>query len=245
MEISVGNGSGTGVVDDWIHVVEFHEATADKALYDMDVLHAVDDLIIVDDWSFIPGVNEVISVTIFCTQWLYRAFGVKLPEQIDNEKVIKSDIHRATILRDEVLAIADSKDLDRPLTDYIETFTDVEIKTVYHGDEVTVVEQKRKTRTRISKGNRSFFAVALANVARVKFGTIVYNEANMLMVRRWLGKVMEEPLYKDLRNVDKALALDRAMFLTFVVSPEYKQFKVLFDSTKMKDRLLMRFGAPQ
>jgi len=48
-----------------------------------------------------------------------------------------------------------------------------------------------------------------------------------------------------MRNVDKVLALDRATFMTFVMSDDFKRYQVLFEDKKMKDRLLMRFGASE
>jgi hypothetical protein len=46
-----------------------------------------------------------------------------------------------------------------------------------------------------------------------------------------------------LRNCDKALALERATFMSFVTSADFSRFKVLFEDKLMQDRLLVRFGA--
>jgi hypothetical protein len=176
--------------------------------------------------------KPIVAISVFCTTWLAKTFGYYEKSQ-----------NRVELLREVVTAVLDSEETDKNLLDYVETYTDITIKTIHHEGDATVVEQKRRSRSRICKGQRSHFAASLANMARVKFGTMTYNDANMIMIRRWMSKVLEEAQYKDLRNVDKALALDRAMFMAFVVSEDYKRFQVMFDTTKMKDRLLMRFGA--
>jgi hypothetical protein len=77
---------------------------------------------------------------------------------------------------------------------------------------------------------------------KVKFGNLKYIEANRLMVHRWLSKVVEEE-FKDLRTVDKVLALERATFMAFVVSEDFLRYQVLFEDKIMSDRMLARFGA--
>jgi len=205
-----------------VHNVVFDVATAQQRLESLLVLDAEKELDIVEE-------NPFVSITLFCQRWFQRAFNVKV-----------EDSRRVELLKAIVTETMETAH-DFPV-DYTEYNTEVHCKSVYEqGVEVTH-EVKRVGRQRITKGCRTMFAAALATKVKVKFGTMNYTEANRIMVHRWLsGVVMEE--FPDLRNSDKALALERATFMAFVVSEDFARFKVLFEDKSMKDRLLMRFGA--
>lgn len=197
---------------------------AENDLNSMLVLDAEKDLEVVEE-------SPLVSITVFCQRWFQKAFNIK-----------KEDTHRIELLK-EVIVSAMEEANDDPI-DYTELHTDVSTITCY---EDGVPEQKltRKTeRRRITKGNRSKFSAALAQRVKVKFGTLRFSEANRIMVHRWLGSVVDEE-YTDLRVSDKALALERATFMAFIVSEDFARFQVLFDHSLMKEKLLLRFGAEQ
>jgi len=175
--------------------------------------------------------NVFVAITVFCQTWLCKAFGLS-----------KRESNQADILRETICAAVEEAHVDA--NDYIEEHIDTSVKNTYNNGEITqIVTRVRKT-ARLVKGNRSKFAGSLAQRVKVKFGTLKYTEANRIMVHRWLSKVVEEE-FKDLRTVDKVLALERATFMAFVVSEDYARFKVLFESDKMSDRLLAHFGVSE
>nr|UHS72165.1 MAG: hypothetical protein [Tombusviridae sp.] len=93
--------------------------------------------------------------------------------------------------------------------------------------EKITVDNKKST-TRIKKGTRTTFAMALAKRAYVKFGPRPVSEANVLVTRKWMTKLIEDE-FKDLRTCDKALALDRAVFLSFVPTMAHNNYKFVFN----------------
>jgi len=103
--------------------------------------------------------------------------------------------------------------------------------TIAGNEEETRVEVVTKVKKTIRKGKRTGFASAIAQEAYLKFGARPMTEANVLVTRRWLRKLLEDPKYKDLRTVDRMVALDRALFLSFVPTDEFRMMK-LATSTK-------------
>lgn len=85
-----------------------------------------------------------------------------------------------------------------------------------------------KSSTRIAKGKRTTFAMCLGKRAYVKFGPRPVSEANVLVTRKWLSKLIEDE-FKDLRTCDKALALDRAVFLSFIPTMSHNNYKFVFN----------------
>jgi len=100
-----------------------------------------------------------------------------------------------------------------------------------------LVENVKKT-TRVRKGNRSHFAMALGKRAYVKFGARPVSEANVIVTRKWLLKVIEDE-FKDLRDCDKAIALDRATFLSFIPTMSHNNYKFIFNG---KNEVTRRIG---
>ena len=91
-----------------------------------------------------------------------------------------------------------------------------------------IIFDNQKTTKRIKRGRRTKFALALAKKAYVKFGAREVSQANILVVRKWIGKMLEEPEFKDLRTCDKAIALDRATFLSFIPTMAWNNCKFVF-----------------
>jgi hypothetical protein len=202
--------------------VVFDVAVAQRRLDTLLVVDAETELEIVEE-------NPFVSVTLFCQRWFIKAFGLS-----------KEDVRRKECLKRVVVEAVEAA-CDDPI-DYTEEHTDESVKTTYENGVASSTVVRKKSRRRITKGYRSMFAASLSLKVKIKFGALKYNEANRIMVHRWLSGVVEEE-YPDLRNCDKVLALERATFMSFVVSADYARFNVLFEDELMKDRLLMRFGA--
>lgn len=88
------------------------------------------------------------------------------------------------------------------------------------------VQKVVKRKLVLMKGRRSMFSASLAKLAYNKFGQRPMSEANVLVTRKWIQKYLEEPMYKDLRTCDKNLAIDRALFLSFVPTKDFQMMKV-------------------
>lgn len=93
------------------------------------------------------------------------------------------------------------------------------------GEKKTLIENHTKS-VRIQKGGRSKFAMALAKEAYLKFGARPLTQANTLVTRKWLVKYLEGAQYKDMRTCDKIIAIDRAMFLSFVPTIVHNNMRV-------------------
>jgi len=196
----------------------------------------LDSMLVVDASSELDILEEspFVAVTCFCMRWLQKAMNMR----------IKND-DKLGALKEVVVAAIESDNNDKPLLDFTEQYEDITTLARHNMGETTIVETRRRVRTKIRKGYRSLFAARLACEAKLKFGNMSYNEANIMMVRRWLSKMLDVPEYKDLRITDKLLALDRAVFMAFVVSEDFKRYKVLFENKLMNDRILLRFGASE
>jgi hypothetical protein len=96
---------------------------------------------------------------------------------------------------------------------------------------------------KLKKGCRSKFAMALAKEAYLKFGRRPINEANEIVTRKWMVKYLEK--FSDLRTADKILAVDRALFLSFVPTIVYNNMHVVANSSpvsKMVSGVTTSFG---
>jgi hypothetical protein len=62
------------------------------------------------------------------------------------------------------------------------------------------------------------------------------SEANILVTRKWIQKLLDEPKYKDLRVCDKNIAIDRALFLSFVPTNAFRVMKLAVETKAWKDR---------
>jgi hypothetical protein len=105
------------------------------------------------------------------------------------------------------------------------------------GEVETKVQRSVVIKQKLKKGCRSKFACALSKLAYNKFGERKMTEANTLVTRKWLAKLLEEPSYKDLRTCDKNLAIDRALFLSFVPTVEFQKMKVMSASRPWENRM--------
>lgn len=176
--------------------------------------------------------NVFVSLTVFCQTWIQKAFGLNKHERPSAEKYI-----------DTVARVVDSvADQGYDMKDLVEEKTmSVVRETVVNGK---VIESTTTTKSthKVRRGNRSLFAATLANEARVKYGPLRFTEANYIMVRKFIAKLVEEN-FPDLRTTDKVVALDRAAFMTLVVTEETHKMMYALDNVKRGNRILVRFGA--
>lgn len=108
------------------------------------------------------------------------------------------------------------------------------------GDNVRQVvksEVVEKIKTKIRKGSRSKFAASIAMLAYNKFGERPTSEANMLITRKWIQKLLDDSKYKDLRLCDKNNAIDRALFLSFVPTKDFQRMKMAIATKPWEARM--------
>jgi hypothetical protein len=101
---------------------------------------------------------------------------------------------------------------------------------------VKEVGKVRRTKAVLQKGRRSNFSACIAQLAYNKFGERKMSEANILVTRKWIQKLLEEPKYKDLRVCDKNIAIDRALFLSFVPTNAFRTMKLAVQTKAWKNR---------
>lgn len=94
----------------------------------------------------------------------------------------------------------------------------------------------RSITKRLAKRQRSNFAAAIAKVAYNKFGERPMSSANILVTRKWLQKYLEDG-FKDLRTCDKNLAIDRALFLSFVPTKDFLRMRIVMETAEAEKRM--------
>jgi hypothetical protein len=101
---------------------------------------------------------------------------------------------------------------------------------------ITVLKNEKRSH-KLRKGKRSAFAMGLAKRAYVKFGARPVSQANVLVTRKWVTKLIEDE-FKDLRTCDKAIAIDRATFCSFIPTMAWNNTKfVVENSTNVSERI--------
>jgi hypothetical protein len=129
---------------------------------------------------------------------------------------------------------------DEPLA-YAEEIVQIDEKVVHDFIGKTRFERSRQRREKrrlvLKKGNRSRFAASIAKLAYNKFGERPMSESNILVTRKWLQKLLEDGEYKDLRTVDKNLAIDRALFLSFVPTNDFRKMKLAISTRAWEQRV--------
>lgn len=128
----------------------------------------------------------------------------------------------------------DKETVDEPV-DYVVTTTDTLTREVENREEIEVTVTSKK-RSRLQKGKRSQFAKSLGQLAYNKFGERPMTEANLMVTRRWLQKQLESDDLKDLRTADKNIAIDRALFLSFVPTKAFLKMKVYSATSQWEKR---------
>lgn len=157
-------------------------------------------------------VDQAIVLSRWGYKWIKFAF---------DRLVNGSDVHQyAGKLLRELEATTDSP------SDFL-VVEEVEFKktSIAEGETKTVIHNVKRT-AKIKKGGRSRFAMALAKEAYLKFGARPFTQANTLVTRKWLTKALEGGKYADMRTCDKIIAIDRAMFLSFVPTIVHNNMRV-------------------
>ncbi len=105
-------------------------------------------------------------------------------------------------------------------------------------EESNIVKQiiSRKVSQKIRKRQRSNFSAAVAKLAYNKFGERPMSQANVLVTRKWIQKYLED-LFKDLRTCDKNLAIDRALFLSFVPTKDFLKYRIIMETKEVEKRM--------
>jgi hypothetical protein len=138
-------------------------------------------------------------------------------------RTLFGDLNVDTFVTDAVRSL--DVEANDPL-DYVETHEHTFSKAVVVQGQQVKLERVVKTKKVLKKGKRTNFSSALAHLAYNKFGARPMTEANVLVTRKWLAKLLSEPEYKDLRVVDRNIAIDRALFLSFVPTNEFRAMKI-------------------
>lgn len=121
--------------------------------------------------------------------------------------------------------------------DYVETHTYINEHVVAVQGKKEKIERVERVKKVLKKGKRSNFASCIAHEAYNKFGARAMTEANVLVTRRWLQKLLSEPEYKDLRMVDRNIAIDRALFLSFIPTDDFRKMRLATASRAWQKRV--------
>jgi hypothetical protein len=104
-------------------------------------------------------------------------------------------------------------------------------------DPIGTTEERRLRKKRVRRGKRTSFAISVSKLAYNKFGNRVMNEANVLVTRKWIQKLLEEQKFADMCTCDKNVAIDRALFLSFVPTFGFTQLERLIKVGALAKRI--------
>jgi hypothetical protein len=166
--------------------------------------------------------QQTLVLTRWGAKWLEYAWGV-VTKGSTKERFTK-----------EVLCQLDAQVHD-PI-EFVDTHTYTSTHTIHDKNGEVKKEEVVRTKKVIKRGKRSSFSSALAQLAYNKYGERPMSEANILVTRKWLQKQLEEPEYKDMRVCDKNIAVDRAVFLSFVPTNDFRKMKLAVQTKTWKDR---------
>jgi hypothetical protein len=187
----------------------------------MDAVEAID---LLDGFYGHPEVRPLSPPTCVLTKWGYEWIRRALFGDVSIKKFTKQ-------------LVQDLDVEDRDPLDYVETHKYVNEHIVECQGETTKIECVVREKKVLRKGKRSRFASSIAHQAYNKFGARPMTEANVLVTRRWLQKLLAEPEYKDLRTVDKNIAIDRALFLSFVPTNDFRKMKLAVATREWQNRV--------
>jgi hypothetical protein len=183
--------------------------------------------------------NPELVLTKWAVKWLRFGFNVVVgntPSRAVAKKLLNA--FDAEISHPDDYVVAHTRTLtvveDRAI-EYDDSTTTDDMGMVVYNDEqldarprhvvTTVLEEKKSAK--LKRGCRSKFAMAIAKRAYLKFGARPVSEANVLVTRKWLTKLLEDE-YKDLRTCDKVLAVDRGTFLSFIPTMAWNDMRFIF-----------------
>lgn len=160
--------------------------------------------------------DRVVAITLWGAKWLRFGFNLAIGKTPERQAA------------KGLLAAFDACDSE-PRDHIVVRETHLTVREQDVQGETTKVDNKKST-TRIKAGKRTTFAMSIAKRAYVKFGPRPVSEANVLVTRKWITKMVEDE-FKDLRTCDKALAIDRAVFLSFVPTMAHNNYKFVFNGS--------------
>lgn len=167
-----------------------------------------------------PLLPPVCVITKWGVEWLRRTlFGDISVEKFTTEAIQHLDV-----------------EANDPM-DYVETHTYINEHVIAVQGQADRIERVERVKKVLKKGRRSNFAACIAHEAYNKFGARPMTEANVLVTRRWLQKLLAEPMYKDLRMVDRNIAIDRALFLSFVPTNDFRKMRLAVGSRAWQKRV--------
>lgn len=213
------NGEVELLVDDG-----FPSPAIDTSGEERDLMNAVEAIDLLDGFYGHPEVRPLMPpvcvITKWGVEWLKRAlFG-----DISVKKFTKQLIHDLDVE-------------DKDPSEYLEVHSYTREHVVRQDGKIVKIEKDVRTKSVITKGKRSRFASSIAHQAYNKFGARAMTEANVLVTRRWIQKLLAEPQYGDLRTVDKNIAIDRALFLSFIPTNDFRQMKLAVADRAWQDRV--------
>jgi hypothetical protein len=174
--------------------------------------------------SHLARVEDVVYLSRWGQRWLKHAWNIVVAGG-PAERLARSVLGKF----DEVTC--------EPL-DYTATHIYENTHTVlnYADPDATAIQSVVREKKVILKGQRSKFSAAVAKLAYNKFGERPMSEANLLVTRRWIQKLLEGNEYKDLRTVDKNIAIDRALFLSFVPTKDFQKMRMILTTAAWEER---------
>jgi hypothetical protein len=204
------------------YVAELHEVDTPEVLHEQMTAGEVITLLdgFYDERQVKPLAPPTVVILKWGVEWLRKAlFGDIRVEQFTTKMIQDLDV-----------------EANDPM-DYVETHTYLNEHVVMTRGKQEKVERIERTKKVLKKGKRSSFAACIAHEAYNKFGARPMTEANVLVTRRWLQKLLSEPTYKDLRMVDRNIAIDRALFLSFVPTDDFRKMKIAVASRAWQKRV--------
>lgn len=188
-------------------------------------LEVIDAVTLLDGFYDGRSVRPLLPPTCVLTRWGIEWLRRSLFGDISVERVSRAVIQDLDIEANDPM-------------DYVEEHTHSYSRNVVVQGKVIRQETKEKTKKILAKGKRNNFAAALAHEAYLKFGARPMTEANCLVTRKWLAKLLDNNgKYKDLRTVDRNIAIDRALFLSFVPTDAFRTMKLVAGSKAWEKRV--------
>lgn len=166
--------------------------------------------------------EQIVVLTKWGVRWLKYAWGVAIHGS------------RKEVATRAILSTLDGVEEDPEC--FIDAHTYTSTHVVRCKGQPDVVGSVVRTKKVLRKGRRSSFAASVAQLAYNKFGQRPMSEANILVTRRWIQKLLDEKKYEDLRTCDKNLTIDRALFLSFVPTDSFRAMKLAVTTSAWKDR---------
>lgn len=169
--------------------------------------------------------RPLLEITVFGQKWFKHVF----------EDLAAFIMHGSFHERLAKKVVAEFDEVENDPAEYVEVTTDRQETVVETGGvEITRVVKEKK-RTKLCKGKRTKFAVSIAKLAYLKYGARPMSPANIIVTRKWIVKLLDSD-YPDLRTADKIVAVDRALFLSFVPSKDFLEMEMVMGTHAVSDR---------